>query len=105
MQIRKRNGKWSVQIRRRGFKNLYKTFKQKSDALKWSKQTEVSMDQSRFKDTTNASKTTLKSVLERHLTVRISVVRVFLFSSLHYQSNLALNKMVHHSFFLLSLNR
>ena len=88
MQIRKRNGKWSVQIRRRGFKNLYKTlsihvliglhyetFEQKSDALKWSKQTEVSMDQSRFKDTTNASKTTLKSVLERHLTERISVVR------------------------------
>ena len=35
MNIRKRNGRYTVQVRRLGFKCITKTFAQKSDAHKW----------------------------------------------------------------------
>ncbi|NDC44062.1 MAG: site-specific integrase, partial [Proteobacteria bacterium] len=47
----------------------------KSDAIKWQKQIEVEMQQNSFRDISNASKTTLKSVLERHLNERVKEVR------------------------------
>jgi integrase len=75
MYIRKRLGKYFVEIKRQGHKNIYKTFKQKSDAMKWGRSVEIQLDQSRYKDTSNASKTTLKSVMERHLKERLRVVR------------------------------
>jgi len=75
MNIRKRNGRYQVQIRRRGHKNISKTFMQKSDAMKWGRAVEIQLDQSRYRDTSNASKTTLISVLERHLKERLRVVR------------------------------
>jgi len=75
MYIRKRLGKYYVEIKRQGHKNIYKTFKQKSDAMKWGRSVEIQLDQSRYRDTSNASKTTLISVLERHLKERLRVVR------------------------------
>ena len=75
MYIRKRLGKYFVEIKRQGHKNIYKTFKQKSDAMKWGRSVEIQLDQSRYKDTSNASKTTLKSVMERHLKERLRLVR------------------------------
>ncbi len=48
---------------------------QKTDAIKWARQVEIQLDQSRYRDTSNASKTTLRSVLERHLTERVRTVR------------------------------
>ena len=75
MYIRKRLGKYFVEIKRLGHKNIYKTFKQKSDAMKWGRSVEIQLDQSRYRDTSNASKTTLKSVLERHLKERLRVVK------------------------------
>ena len=75
MYIRKRLGKYYVEIKRQGHKNIYKTFKQKSDAMKWGRSVEIQLDQSRYRDTSNASKTTLISVLERHLRERLRVVR------------------------------
>jgi integrase len=75
MNIRKRNGRYQVQIRRRGHKSISKSFTQKSDALKWARAVEIQLDQSHYRDTSNASKTTLLSVLERHLQERLRVVR------------------------------
>ena len=75
MYIRKRLGKYFVEIKRQGHKIIYKTFKQQSDAMKWGRSVEIQLDQSRYKDTSNASKTTLKSVMERHLKERLRVVR------------------------------
>jgi len=75
MNIRKRNGRYQVQIRRRGHKNISKTFMQKSDAMKWGRSVEIQLDRSQYRDTSNASKTTLISVLERHLKERLRVVR------------------------------
>ena len=75
MNIRKRNGRYQVQIRRRGHKNISKTFTQKSDAMKWGRSVEIQLDRSQYRDTSNASKTTLISVLERHLKERLRVVR------------------------------
>jgi integrase len=75
MYIRKRLGKYFVEIRRMGHKSIYKTFNHKSDAMKWGRSIELQLDQSRYKDTTNASKTTLKSILERHLSERLRIVR------------------------------
>ncbi len=75
MNIRKRNGRYTVQIRRIGFKCISKTFAQKSDAQRWGRQVEVQLEQKRYKDTSNASKTTLKSILERHLTDRMKLTR------------------------------
>ena len=75
MYIRKRLGKYFVEIKRQGHKNIYKTFNQKSDAMKWGSSVELQLDQSRYRDTSNASKTTLLSVMERHLKERLRVVR------------------------------
>ena len=75
MYIRKRLNKYYVEIKRQGHKNIYKTFKQKSDAMKWGRSVEIQLDQSRYRDTSNASKTTLKSVMERHLKERLRLVR------------------------------
>ena len=75
MYIRKRRGKFNVEIKRVGHKPLFKTFIQKSDAMKWGRSVELQLDQSRYRDTSNAAKTKLKSVLERHLKERLRVVK------------------------------
>ena len=43
--------------------------------MKWGRSVELQLDQSRYRDTSNASKTTLLSVMERHLKERLRVVR------------------------------
>ena len=71
MYIRKRNGRYTVEIHKQGFKRIIKTFAQKSDARKFGIDTEVQMERKRYKDISNASKTTLRAVLERHLQERM----------------------------------
>jgi|TARA_R110000823_G_scaffold252574_1_gene375139 integrase len=75
MYIRKRKGSYSVSIRRAGAKAINKTFAKKSDAHKFGIDVELQLQRRRYKDTSNASKTTLKSILERHLTERMGEVR------------------------------
>ena len=75
MYIRKRNGRYTVEIHKQGFKRIIKTFAQKSDARKFGIDTEVQMERKRYKDISNASKTTLRAVLERHLQERMNEVR------------------------------
>ena len=82
MNIRKRNGRYQVQVRRLGYKPISKTFAQKSDGLKWGRQVEVQLEQKRYKDISNASKTTLKSVLERHLAERVKLWSNYIFATI-----------------------
>ena len=63
MYIRKRLGKYNVEIKRQGHKAIYKSFQQKSDAMKWGRAVEIQLDQSRYRDTSNASRTTESSWL------------------------------------------
>ena len=64
--IRKKRSKWSVQIKRKGYPIIYKSFIQKSDATRWAKQVESDMDRNIFEDYTTASNTTLKDILVRY---------------------------------------
>jgi hypothetical protein len=48
--IRKRLGKWQVQIRRKNYPNIIKTFKKKFSVYKYIRQIEVIMDCEQFKD-------------------------------------------------------
>jgi hypothetical protein len=42
--IRKRGSKWQVQVRRHGYPPFCKTFHEKTDALRWARQTETDLD-------------------------------------------------------------
>lgn len=48
--IRKRGNRWQAQVRIDGFRGVSKSFHNKEDALKWSRQTEASMDRGDFDD-------------------------------------------------------
>ena len=75
MYIRRRLGQYFVAIKRQGNNKTYNTCKQKSYARRWGRSVAIHLDQSRYKDTSNASKTTLKTVRERHLKERLRLVR------------------------------
>ena len=75
MYIRKRKGRYAVSIRHVGLKSINRTFDKKSDAHKFGIDVELQLQRKRYRDTSNASKTTLKSVLERHLMERMDEVR------------------------------
>jgi hypothetical protein len=62
--IRRRNNKWNIQIRKDG-KALSKTFSLKSDAIKWGKEIELSIEQSTFIDY-GTNKVKLSELLDRY---------------------------------------
>ena len=64
--ISKKFGKWYVQIRRSFHKPIYKSFIAKQDTHKWARETERLIEVGQFVDTTEANKTTLKTLLERY---------------------------------------
>ena len=65
--IRKRKGRFTVEVRRKHGQRLYRTFDLKSDAQCFAKEAELQIQQNRFRDISEASKTTLKIVLHRYL--------------------------------------
>ena len=64
--IRKRLGKWQVQIRRHNYPQIIKSFKEKSTASKYAREIELKMDKQQFEDYSNAAGTTLKDILTRY---------------------------------------
>ena len=64
--IRKRFGKWQVQIRRHNYPQIIKSFKEKSTASKYAREIELKMDKQQFEDYSNAASTTLKDILTRY---------------------------------------
>jgi len=70
--IRKRNGKFTVEIRKVHGQQIYRTFDLKSDALCFAKETELQIQQNRYRDISEASKTSLRVVLHRYIREKIA---------------------------------
>jgi|TARA_R100000458_G_C8277541_1_gene253101 integrase len=64
--FRKRSGKWQVLIRKKFAKPLTKTFVLKEDAEKYAREIESKIDQGSLTTYDEASKTTLRDLLERY---------------------------------------
>jgi integrase len=65
--IRKRNGQWQVQVRRRGFDPVSKTFAARQDATGWARQIEAEMDRNAYTPRKTAESITLKALTDRYL--------------------------------------
>lgn len=64
--IRKRDGRWRVQVRKRGFKPQFGSFEQKADAVAWARQLESEMDRGVFVSRHQADRTTLGELFDRY---------------------------------------
>jgi integrase len=64
--IYKRNGKWRVEIRKKGSKGIHKSFIIKDDAIRFARETEVKIEQGLYQDLTLAKTTKLKDVLAQY---------------------------------------
>ena len=64
--ISKNKNKWYVQIRRSFHRPIYKSFISKYDAQRWAREAERLIEVGEFLDTTEANKTTLRTLLERY---------------------------------------
>jgi integrase len=65
--IRKRNGQWQVQVRRRGFDPVSKTFTTRQDATGWARQIEAEMDRYVYVPRKAAESVTVKALTDRYL--------------------------------------
>lgn len=65
--IRKRNGQWQVQVRRRGFQPVSKTFQTRQDAAGWARQAETEMDRNVFVPRKAAESVTVLELTDRYL--------------------------------------
>ena len=70
--LRRRNGHWHVEVRRKGHRNIYKTFTLKSDAQSFVHKVESDIQQSRYKDVSEAANTTFKVALHRYIREKIA---------------------------------
>ena len=61
--IYKRNGKWRVEIRKKGSKGIHKSFIVKDDAIRFARDTEVKIEQGLYQDLTLAKTTKLSDIL------------------------------------------
>jgi hypothetical protein len=65
--IRKRDGRWRAQIRKRGYPHQFRSFPTKAEALGWTRQIESEMDRSVFVSRSEADHTTVCELLDRYL--------------------------------------
>ena len=64
--IRKRNGKWIAEIRKKDFKKIQKTFLKKSNANNWVQEIEYQMDKNQYEDFSDSSKFTLGDLIKKY---------------------------------------
>ena len=65
--IRKRDGRWRVQVRKRGNPPQSKSFESRAQAHAWARQVEAQIDRGVFVDTSRAERTTMTELLDRYL--------------------------------------
>jgi len=65
--LRKRSGGWAVEIERKGFERISRTFDTKAEAEAWAKVTESEMVRGVFVSRQEAENTTLSEALDRYL--------------------------------------
>ena len=64
--IHKRNNRWRVGIRKKGFPSIYKSFLDLKDARKFARDVESQMERNVFENYSGASGTTLKEILIKY---------------------------------------
>ena len=64
--FRKRSGSWVVEVRRKGFAPISRTFDTKPQGEKWAAEVEAKMLAGRYVDTREAESLTLADALERY---------------------------------------
>ena len=69
--IRKRNNRWEVRVRRRGYPTQTKTFTHKSSAQIWAKETELDLETAHLKSAPFTKSPTLAAAVERYLSETI----------------------------------
>ena len=69
--LRKREGKWTVSIRKKSIRPVYQTFDLKSDARSFISKVESDIQQRKYKDVSEAANTTFKVVLHRYIREKI----------------------------------
>ena len=62
----KRNKRWKIEVRKKGFPNVYKSFLDLKDARKFVRDVESQMERNVFEDYSGASGTTLKEILIKY---------------------------------------
>ena len=88
--ISQRGEYWRAEIRRRGYKPVYRTFDTKQQAQKWARRIEGEMDSSAYVDRSASERTTLREALERYRRDIVPEKR-------HpYQENRRIDRWVHH---------
>jgi hypothetical protein len=65
--FRQRNKKWQARVSRDGYPEQVKTFEARSDAERWARSVESSMDKGQFIDTQEAQRTTLRELILRYV--------------------------------------
>ncbi|MEC9372024.1 MAG: hypothetical protein VYB33_12055, partial [Pseudomonadota bacterium] len=78
--IRKRNGRYQAQIRRKGYSEVSKTFSSRDAAKKWVKATETDMERGEFRPKVNMTVGELikrfeRDVAPKHKASRSTIVR------------------------------
>lgn len=64
--ISQRGSYWRAEIRRRGYKPVYRTFDTKQQAQQWARRIEGEMDSGLYYDRSEAERTTLREAFERY---------------------------------------
>ena len=64
--VRRRGRSWSAQVRVSGWRSFNRTFRTKSDALKWINALELKLRSSDVPDIVNSQKTTFAKLLEKY---------------------------------------
>jgi integrase len=64
--ISQRGAYWRAEIRRRGYKPVYRTFDTKQQAQQWARRVEGEMDSGAYLDRSVSERTTLREALERY---------------------------------------
>ena len=65
--IRKRNNKWQVQIRRKYYPLISRSFRTKTLAVKWIRETETKIDQGCLTQSSINNNFTLKQLIQRYM--------------------------------------
>ncbi|WP_089162924.1 tyrosine-type recombinase/integrase [Caballeronia sordidicola] len=64
--ISQRGAYWRAEVRRRGYKPIYRSFDTKQRAQQWARRVESEIDSGSYIDRTEAERTTLREALERY---------------------------------------
>jgi len=100
MYIRKlKSGKWYVEINKKGFPRLQKSFLDKPTARNWGREIELQMDKNIFEDYSGAAGTTLKALLIKYRDEVTSKKRGF------REETSKINYLINHKIALNSLMR